>query len=147
MKPKSHIRWLNTTLVEGVDMALFIDPDDFDAAVRELNVEDSPGFLPAEDALAGVHELEVGKSTRCFVVVGDVSGLKRLEVITLLVHEAVHVWQATKAVLGEDEPSVEFEAYAIQNISHRLIDEYDRQRKAKAYARRNTANTHPGCTP
>lgn len=127
-------------------MALFIDPDDFEAAVRELNVEDASDFLPAPDALAGVHELEVGKSTRCFVVIGDVSGLKRTEIFTLLVHEAVHVWQATKTFLGEDQPSPEFEAYAIQNISHRLIDEFDRQRKAKAYARRKSANTDPGCT-
>lgn len=146
MKPKSHIRWLNTTLVQGVDMALFIDPDDFDKAVAELKLEDPPEFLPAPDALAGVHEVESAKSKHCFVVLGDVTSLKPLEIFTLLVHEAVHVWQTTREFLGEEKPSYEFEAYAIQNISHRLIDEFQRQRKAKAYARRKSAITDPGCT-
>lgn len=146
MKSKSRIRWLDTTLVQGVDMALFIDPDDFAAAINELNVEDPPEFLPAQDALAGVHEVQANKTTHCFVVIGDVTRFKRTEIFTLLVHEAVHVWQITREFLGEDKPSSEFEAYAIQNISHRLIDEFDRQRKAKAHARRNTANPPPGCT-
>lgn len=49
---------------------------------------------------------------------------KPLEVYGLLVHEAVHVWQKICDNIGEDEPSEEFEAYAIQNIAQRLIDAY-----------------------
>lgn len=46
---------------------------------------------------------------------------------SLLVHEAVHVWQRIRDLMGEDSPSSEFEAYAIQHISSELMVEYARQ--------------------
>lgn len=41
-----------------------------------------------------------------------------------LVHEAVHIWQALCEYIGEENPSKEFEAYTIQNITQRLFDAY-----------------------
>jgi hypothetical protein len=46
------------------------------------------------------------------------------QVYALLVHEAVHIWQDVKHRIGEDNPSSEFEAYAIQNISQELMLAY-----------------------
>ena len=48
---------------------------------------------------------------------------------SLLVHEAVHIWQQIKEDIGEHTPSKEFEAYAIQNISQFLMIEFERQTK------------------
>lgn len=45
----------------------------------------------------------------------------------LIVHEATHIWQEIKELLGEDNPSKEFEAYSMQWIAYELIAEYDRQ--------------------
>ena len=45
----------------------------------------------------------------------------------LIVHEAMHIWQEIKDLLGEDNPSNEFEAYSVQWIVHELMTEYDRQ--------------------
>lgn len=46
------------------------------------------------------------------------------QVNALLVHEAVHIWQKIKEELGEENPSVEFEAYSIQRIALELMSEY-----------------------
>jgi len=43
----------------------------------------------------------------------------------LLVHEAVHLWQEVRSHIGEDNPSAEFEAYSIQQLSQNLIDAYE----------------------
>lgn len=39
----------------------------------------------------------------------------------LLLHEAVHIWQRLRTVMGEDEPSKEFEAYSVQRIAQDLF--------------------------
>lgn len=40
---------------------------------------------------------------------------------SLIVHEAVHIWQELKKRMNEKEPSSEFEAYSIQRISQDLL--------------------------
>lgn len=49
-------------------------------------------------------------------------------VISLLVHEAMHVWREMCVAMGERSPSSEFEAYAMQNIVHHLIGAYEQTR-------------------
>jgi hypothetical protein len=46
-------------------------------------------------------------------------------VVALLVHEAVHLWQYIKEDIGEHNPSKEFEAYAIQNLTQELLQSYN----------------------
>lgn len=50
-----------------------------------------------------------------------------IEMAGLLVHEAVHVWQAYAEHMGETNPGDEQEAYAIQSISMALLGEYARR--------------------
>ncbi|MFG1413466.1 hypothetical protein V5G24_20360 [Xanthobacter sp. VTT E-85241] len=45
-------------------------------------------------------------------------------VLGLVTHEAAHVWQAIKNDIGEDRPSHEFEAYAMQNIVMEICKAY-----------------------
>ncbi|OTG79063.1 hypothetical protein B9T31_17340 [Acinetobacter sp. ANC 4558] len=48
-----------------------------------------------------------------------------IEIHGLLLHEAVHIWQRVKVLMGEQEPSKEFEAYSIQAIAQDLFDMYE----------------------
>ena len=49
------------------------------------------------------------------------------QLAAMLTHEAVHMWQVARERLGEDKPSQEFEAYAIQALTQRLLEEFERQ--------------------
>ena len=55
-----------------------------------------------------------------------------IQIASLLVHEAVHIWQEIRAVIGEKEPSSEFEAYSIQMISQNLMEQYANQCQQEA---------------
>ncbi|WP_228292550.1 hypothetical protein [Acinetobacter pittii] len=46
------------------------------------------------------------------------------EVLTVLCHECVHVWQEFAESLHEREPSREFEAYTIDEIFGNVLTEY-----------------------
>lgn len=59
------------------------------------------------------------------VQLGDTSGREQIEVYGLLLHEAVHVWQRIRELMGEREPSTEFEAYSIQSIAQDLFEMYE----------------------
>jgi hypothetical protein len=59
-------------------------------------------------------------------------------VMAMLAHEAVHVWQTIRKEMGEREPSIEFEAYAIQDIVLRLGAAYEQSRRPKWARNRRT---------
>ncbi|SSR50187.1 Uncharacterised protein [Acinetobacter nosocomialis] len=59
------------------------------------------------------------------VQLGDTSERKLIEIYGLLLHEAVHVWQKVRKLMGEKEPSSEFEAYSIQAIAQDLFEMYE----------------------
>lgn len=44
----------------------------------------------------------------------------RVEIAGVLAHESTHVWQYVRDEIGEEKPSPEFEAYAVQAIFQQL---------------------------
>lgn len=52
-----------------------------------------------------------------------------VQVIGLIVHEAMHVWRAIRESIGEHSPSQEFEAYSLQSITQNLIYAYEQTRR------------------
>lgn len=66
-----------------------------------------------------------GDGAYAIVQIGDTSERSTIEVFGLLLHEAVHVWQRIKKLMGEDNPSSEFEAYSIQCIAQDLFEMYE----------------------
>lgn len=58
------------------------------------------------------------------------------QMVGLIVHEAVHVFQYILQALGEKEPSSEMEAYGIQAVFLNLMEEYSRQTAPKKRKRK-----------
>jgi hypothetical protein len=67
----------------------------------------------------------------------------RVEVAGILCHEATHVWQQIQSAMGEDRPSIEFEAYSMQAIFQGLyqawLDTMAPDEMKAAHARNETA--------
>lgn len=63
---------------------------------------------------------------QCIVQLGDTSSKELIQIHSLLLHEAVHIWQKVRTLMGESEPSSEFEAYSIQRIAQDLFEMFDR---------------------
>lgn len=80
-------------------------------------------FLSIEGAAAQVDFYSDG--AYAVVQLGDTSERKLIEIYGLLLHEAVHVWQKVRKLMGEKEPSSEFEAYSIQAIAQDLFKMYE----------------------
>lgn len=90
--------------------------DQFDLLFDDVN--DTQEFMHL-GAGAQVDYYDGGK--HCIVQLGDCSERTLIEVHGLLLHEAVHIWQRIKKLMGEKKPSTEFEAYSIQRIAQDLF--------------------------
>lgn len=66
------------------------------------------------------------KTRTALVTVG--TGRTPLATAAFLVHEAAHVWRDIREGVGEEMPSSEFEAYALQNIVEDLFTAYEKTR-------------------
>lgn len=124
MKPK----WLDRGVAcPGPYLALVLSQAEFDKAMRHCQQPSVP-YLATQRADATTHIFANAKGeTVAIVALGDVTGRSGVEVASLLVHEAVHVWQEHCASIGERHPACEQEAYGIQAISQELMAEYARR--------------------
>lgn len=110
MSPFQHIQY--TLARNQIHMDLLFD-----------DMQEADQFLSIEGAAAQVDYYQEG--TYAVVQLGDTSGRDLIEVYGLLLHEAVHIWQRVKKLMGEREPSTEFEAYSIQAIAQDLFEMYE----------------------
>ena len=93
----------------------------FKAIIKKANIHDS--YMDNRAMAACITYSEEGLAVICLREGIEAS---REEIYGLLVHEAVHLWQAHCNYIGEDEPGAETEAYAIQRIASELMKEYVR---------------------
>jgi hypothetical protein len=129
-----------------IDYGLCFEEADFRKTLKKLGLplEEQPGFC-ASKAGASTHYFPgaIGSRDIIIVTLNDTSGYSVTEVNSLLVHEAVHVFQHIKSHIGETcsiNEGYEFEAYSIQAISYNLMAEfedyelklYEKAKKAKA---------------
>lgn len=113
----------------GPYIRLCLSQADFDQACDATHTPRAPYINPG--AAATTHYLGDGddKTNICVVCLdlAQAAGREGITVAGMLVHEAVHVWQAYCERIGETRPSSEFEAYSIQIIAQRLMWDYVRQ--------------------
>lgn len=98
--------------------------------MKRLSVKDDP--LPEYPTTDGrcSQFIEDGKNCVLVTIAERIDKKRdRLGIVGLIVHEATHVWQYVRRDIGETEPSVEFEAYAMQSITTQLCDAYSKTRK------------------
>jgi len=128
------MKWLNRSLlVSPYCYALCTSEKKFKKELKRLGVPkaDWPNFLTSTHVNATVHYFDETESQGkcCIVCLGSTEGFSKIQVYALLVHEAVHIWQAIRDSIGERYPGVEQEAYAIQRIAQSLMYAYKEQVK------------------
>lgn len=101
----------------------------FKKELRRLKIKDGPDFLLTDHANATAHFFEKDGKTSALVCINGKCKNSKIEIYALLVHEAVHIWQKIRSHIGEHNPSDEFEAYSIQQISLELMSNFEAQLK------------------
>lgn len=123
------INWLDRNLLQLPKFCLVFNEKEYLQALKDskCNPLEAETWL-AEGSAACVHSLyNKGSLYNCIVCIGEQNDVEGIDTASLLVHEAVHVFQRFAESIGEHNPSKEFEAYGIQKISYRLMEEYKRK--------------------
>jgi hypothetical protein len=121
--------WCNRSLMKGVYFTLCLTEHQFNAACKHLKVT---GADYQQQHHGTTYYFENPERERvCIVVIRGAKKRKISEVIGLIAHEAMHVWQETKQFIGEPNPSKEFEAYAVQNIVQELFMLFEKLKHKK----------------
>jgi hypothetical protein len=125
--------WLNCTLINGPFVALAASDKEYQKVMRSLGlrVDKNEWANQISQCLGKVLELKNEQSKPAFVVLIDPKKHNDFSALSILVHESVHVWQGVCRYIGESSPSVEFEAYSIQNIYEALANAYAKHKKAR----------------
>jgi hypothetical protein len=120
-------KWLGRDLIVGPYLTLALSEKDFQQVLRHCKVprDDWSPWVSTPQADATMHRLtNADGGMVCVVCLRNASSKEGVQIASLLVHEAVHIWQAWRDFVGEHSPSAEFEAYGIQAISQRLMTAY-----------------------
>ncbi len=124
-----NITWCSRYLIASTYYyALATNEKNFYKEIKKFKIErgDIPYWVKPSSA-ATTHFLSAKGGKRAAIVCIDPKDAKQytgVQVAALLVHEAVHIWQAFSRDIGETEPSSEFEAYSIQWLSQELLNAY-----------------------
>ena len=122
MKPK----WLSRNLVVGPHLVLVTSEVQFRQVLKSLKSKIVTRWIGSRAiATTTMFDAPNGKSV-CIVSLNPdkLEDMDPIDVATVLVHEAVHVFQQHCKDMGEEHPSEEFEAYSIQHISQQLMVAY-----------------------
>ena len=122
--------WLDRSLVTGPRLALVLSDKEFRKALKQCGMAkvDGPAWIKSDHADATVHWMEPeGMGLVCIIALRAREGITGIQIASMLVHEAVHVFQRYCAYIGESDPSAEFEAYSIQNITQNLLVAYSKK--------------------
>lgn len=105
MSKKSKLEWCDRTLIRNpYYFALTLNEKDFQRELKRLKLprKDWPPFLKTAQANATLHYFSHIDNKVCGIVcLGNTKGRTLIEIHGLLVHEAVHLWQAIIDHLGD----------------------------------------------
>ena len=117
-----EIKWHGDTLITSPDYCLVLTEEDYHLALDVLKIpkDGRSPWLLNDQCGATLHTFDDNH-----VVSLMYTNQVNLIVYGLLVHESVHIWQQFCERIGENSPSIEFEAYSIQRISQNLMSLFD----------------------
>jgi hypothetical protein len=121
------MKWLDRSLMQcSYYYGLCTDEAAFKRELRRMKVpaDQWPNWISNEQSDATVHYLENDGRKAAIVCIRVDESRTGIEVAGLLVHEAVHIWQAHCDDIGEKSPASEQEAYAVQGIAQSLMQAY-----------------------
>lgn len=124
--------WSDGTLIVGPQVTLCTSEKEWAAILASMNCKPTTDWLnPGADATTHFFTGDAG-GTRNVVCIRTQPDSPSTAIAALLVHEAVHIWQGYCESIGEQNPSIEFEAYGIQMLSQYLFNAYSKRiRKAR----------------
>lgn len=125
---KQGFKWLVRRVAKpGPFLTLCLSKEEQRAASKRLIDEVLP--FPMSGALCSTFTNKETNELCAIVSVSEEAQKNRtaIEMAGMLIHEAVHVWQAYAVHMGETNPGDEQEAYAVQSISQELLAEYARR--------------------
>lgn len=128
--------WCDRSIAEtAYDFCLCVTQKQYERELDRLKIakENRKPFLrqPSDRATLHTWDNTAGGRPLAMVCLRLSDDNTMMQTYATLVHEAVHLWQFTKERMGEDKPSVEFEAYAVQAISQRLFYAYEKLTKKR----------------
>lgn len=126
MSKSRKVKWIENTLIRlEASLTLCTSEKQFQNALYYIDRLDYKEVFVSKDAYATTHWLRsnVNKNQQALLI-GIRLGLDPIDAASLLVHEAVHCFQHQCEHMNENNPSSEFQAYSIQNISHALMLAY-----------------------
>ena len=121
-KPK--VKWLDRTLIAGPCLTLCTSEAEYDKVVAQY-LDGNPYPWVMREGWSATHQLVHPKTgDMVCIVCCDISVTHTPESwAAAMAHEAVHVWQHYIENIQEEDPSPEFEACSIQNITFNLTHE------------------------
>lgn len=105
----------------------------WDAEVKRLDLggsvypHDRDGFT--SDAYCTHWTSDDAYPTILITLADKVDRLPMTRVFALITHECMHAWRYIRQHIGEAEPSLEFEAYAMQRLVQDIVEAHQKYRK------------------
>lgn len=121
-------KWLDRIAMLLPYLSLCTTEKQYLKAVKHLAIKSPSPWLSSNHG-ASMHTFTTHEKITCIVCIKI--DKKRPFAVTagMLAHEAVHVMQELFESIGEKQPGHETEAYAVENCTRVLIEEYERQAK------------------
>ena len=111
----------------ALKFGLCIDEAAFKKEMKCLEINDNEA-LKNRHSSATTHFIERQGQNEILAIVylPPNSDCTLIQHYALLVHEGIHIWQRHIELIGENDPSHEYEAYSVQHISQELMLAFDK---------------------
>lgn len=125
------VNWCDRSMFQGPSYCLVTTPKLFKKELKRFGIKDDVDHVIRKNINATCYQFE-NNGQECFIVIlNDWEKADRIDIAGIIAHEAIHLKQQVMRMIGEKNPSDEFEAYMIQNIVANLTKCFDEQTKAK----------------